>query len=680
MTTRDLAAQYDILCDNLFKKYYVLKNRDYVLRHVDLNHYGSDEDSEEAKLRAVQEKISLKISHITQALWHGHTTFTHPMKLLPSKIFDEYPKLKGTITQAYCKFIEILQANPELTKSHVEMGEQQFRTLHLCEAPGNFVRALGDYLPESQYENWTWRMNSLNPYYEAADLRQIIYDDNFMIRHMDKMVFGTDNTGNVAMFSDDYVGNLVGETGKFHLITCDGSFDCREYPGEQERVTSNLFKQCWRAANKCLQRNGCFVMKIYTFFTDEMQNLLTQISTCFQRVVFQKPACSKPGNSEVYLICIGFDEAMVNSVVDLAGRVLPALKSASNFFSAHQRDMIHFNLKSYAKFSPRERIALVIKKTNLIAEEMHKNFGFLAKTEERRAKYAAYPKVILNPWLKTAWSIVNLTDHNLEDYFAGLHPSGKFPLTAQLNDDTIPSMDQLLERIQKVECTARHPFVTVSHRCTRTPFPEFSPLIHSSMFADFSLLEWARDHKVPYYDLTYNNKNMFRRLRHELVYECDGVYVDSPFMVKNAWMELCAVVAYGSPVGCEYPRRHHLVQLIDDEHPHLIDRVHIYMVYGEQMVLTRFAASVIFFLAQFFEKVAFDKNGIHFLHRKLISHELATYMGEVSIGLPDSYDLLQFVPSLLFATPQLYDQLLEYNNTSLMHSLRKEPDNRVEEQ
>lgn len=70
-------------------------------------------------------------------------------------------------------------------------------------------------------------MNSLNPYYEPGDLKSLLFDDSFMIRHMDKMLFGPDNSGNVAAFTEDYIGHIIGETGKFHLVTCDGSFDCR---------------------------------------------------------------------------------------------------------------------------------------------------------------------------------------------------------------------------------------------------------------------------------------------------------------------------------------------------------------------------------------------------------------------------------------------------------------------
>lgn len=50
---------------------------------------------------------------------------------------------------------------------------------------------------------------------------------------------------------------------------------------------------------KCLQVNGCAVIKIYTLFSQEMLNFMNQFCPMFERVYLHKPAASKPGNSEV---------------------------------------------------------------------------------------------------------------------------------------------------------------------------------------------------------------------------------------------------------------------------------------------------------------------------------------------------------------------------------------------
>lgn len=101
-----------------------------------------------------------------------------------------------------------------------------FRTLHLAEAPGCFVQALADFLPEKSRAKWLWRANSLMPYHEAADLSNMLIDDSFMAAYIDNFLPGPDSTGNIMNFNDDYIASFLGETGKFQLITCDGSFDC----------------------------------------------------------------------------------------------------------------------------------------------------------------------------------------------------------------------------------------------------------------------------------------------------------------------------------------------------------------------------------------------------------------------------------------------------------------------
>lgn len=135
------------------------------------------------------------------------------------------------------------------------------------------------------------------------------------------------------------------------------------------------------------------------------------------------------------------------------------------------------------------------------------------------------------------------------------------------------------------------------------------------MFADYRALQDTRDMGMNCYDMCERNENEFRQLKTEFVQEFDGIYVDSPFMTKAAWLELCIIAANGKISPELYPRHTNLVSLIDNNKEMSVDRIHIYMRYGKNLVLSRFSASIIFFLANFFERVAFDKKGIHFLDR-----------------------------------------------------------------
>lgn len=64
------------------------------------------------------------------------------------------------------------------------------------------------------------------PYNETAILEKMLIDDRFLAAYIDNFLAGPDTTGNLMTFTEDYISLFLGETGKFQLVTCDGSFDC----------------------------------------------------------------------------------------------------------------------------------------------------------------------------------------------------------------------------------------------------------------------------------------------------------------------------------------------------------------------------------------------------------------------------------------------------------------------
>ena len=58
-------------------------------------------------------------------------------------------------------------------------------------------------------------------------------------------------------------------------------------------------------ALKMLTEGGNFVLKMFTIFESETVCLLYLLSCAFESVDIFKPATSKEGNSEVYVICKG---------------------------------------------------------------------------------------------------------------------------------------------------------------------------------------------------------------------------------------------------------------------------------------------------------------------------------------------------------------------------------------
>ena len=90
------------------------------------------------------------------------------------------------------------------------------------------------------------------------------------------------------------------------LVTADGSFDCLSNPSEQEAMTSHLHLCEVLAALEVLTPEGCLIVKMFTMFEASTICLLFLLCCCFENVSVYKPITSKLGNSEVYVVCMGY--------------------------------------------------------------------------------------------------------------------------------------------------------------------------------------------------------------------------------------------------------------------------------------------------------------------------------------------------------------------------------------
>ncbi|XP_029773746.1 cap-specific mRNA (nucleoside-2'-O-)-methyltransferase 2, partial [Suricata suricatta] len=90
------------------------------------------------------------------------------------------------------------------------------------------------------------------------------------------------------------------------LITADGSFDCQGNPGEQEALVSSLHYCEVVTALMTLGNGGSFVLKMFTLFEHCSINLMYLLNCSFDQVHVFKPATSKAGNSEAYVVCLHY--------------------------------------------------------------------------------------------------------------------------------------------------------------------------------------------------------------------------------------------------------------------------------------------------------------------------------------------------------------------------------------
>ncbi|XP_060924318.1 cap-specific mRNA (nucleoside-2'-O-)-methyltransferase 2 [Limanda limanda] len=254
-------------------------------------------------LNAVKNQLSDKNIQI----WHQHTTSTNRA----GKVIAAVRSAANAeiCTQAWCKFYEILGTFNLLPKEALQNGE--LNTVHLCEAPGAFIAALNHCIKTSEatrYCDWSWAANTLNPYHEANGGNTTIADDRLIANTLPWWFFGSDNTGNIMLQKhllelQQFVSNMH----RVDLVTADGSFDCQENPDEQEALVASLHYCEVTAALLLLSPGGSFVLKMFTLYEDSSTCLLYLLNCCFSSVNVFKPATSKAGNSEVYVVCLNYD-------------------------------------------------------------------------------------------------------------------------------------------------------------------------------------------------------------------------------------------------------------------------------------------------------------------------------------------------------------------------------------
>lgn len=354
-------------------------------------------------MKAALNTVKQQLSTQDVAVWHTHTTNTNPSQrvchTLKRRVQPELP------TQAWLKFYEIVNAYPIVPSEEDEEGEVEgisggdggspakgrlntslddegsavFNSVHLCEAPGAFIAALNHYLALNQPSlKWQWLGSTLNPYYEGTPPAQCVTHDRLIYHTLENWCFGTDNTGDLMKQSN--VRNLLlraERLGPIKLVTADGSFDCQADPAEQERMTHPLHMCEAAVALSILAAGGSLVLKKFTLFESETICLMYFLCCVFECVHVYKPATSKQGNSEVYVVGLKYIgreritehlEKIISAALsenppgkamfqeaDLPEDFMKQVKECSSQFMAYQTESIKRNLELFRAMPEREK-------------------------------------------------------------------------------------------------------------------------------------------------------------------------------------------------------------------------------------------------------------------------------------------------------------------------------------
>jgi 23S rRNA U2552 (ribose-2'-O)-methylase RlmE/FtsJ len=211
------------------------------------------------------------------------------------------------ISRSYFKLWEIFYTFDLFKKFNIN---DNFIFSHLAEGPGGFMEASYNY----RY-NITNKKNKNDIFYGITlkPTNDFIPDWNKI-----KKIFNNKNNvkidyGNLYLIEDvkNYITNFIDK--KANLVTADGGFDySNNFNGQEINSCQIIYSECIIALN-ILEKNGCFVCKVFDLFTISMVQILYIICLSFEKVYIYKPETSRPANSEKYLVCLYYKNNLSES-------------------------------------------------------------------------------------------------------------------------------------------------------------------------------------------------------------------------------------------------------------------------------------------------------------------------------------------------------------------------------
>lgn len=243
----------------------------------------------------------------------------------------------------------------------------------------------------------------MNPYYEANSISNTILDDRLISHTLENWIFGDDYDGDILQ--EGNIRSLISyckSLGEVNLVTGDGSIDCLDQPENQEEFVSKLHLAEFIVSLAVLADKGSMLIKLFTFYEQSSIAMLYCLNCCFDELHIFKPATSKEGNSEVYVIGIGFkkenvsekliDKMIINFKDDsksllpldaIPQEFLTQVIEAARFFMNQQVAVIEGNIRMFKRYEKLEN-DWIRKMKQLLVEEFVNLYRMARIKEEQK--------------------------------------------------------------------------------------------------------------------------------------------------------------------------------------------------------------------------------------------------------------------------------------------------------
>jgi hypothetical protein len=269
-----------------------------------------------------------------------HENFTKLMQML-DKYFDLKYKLRDLYnmkvsTNAALKMYEMI--------SLIDLVSGPINSFCNAELPGAFISAINHYAKNNN-RPLNWVASSYWPADEGAT--KSILEDKYgiYIKNQDRWLMGRrpDGTYVSGDVRDVDVITKLAQSAKTrlgcspNLYTSDAGIDVSADYNRQEEATLSINFGQILCGIMALGVGGSLVTKQYTFFTKFNRALIYELYNLFDKLHIVKPLTSRPVNSEVYLVGIGFKGA-TDAKIEQLKNILKVLDKQSIDESASMLD------------------------------------------------------------------------------------------------------------------------------------------------------------------------------------------------------------------------------------------------------------------------------------------------------------------------------------------------------
>jgi cap2 methyltransferase len=344
------------------------------IRKYRIDHGKSEEELKKTKTKMDKpyEKNSKKFSFIT-----GYFNMERDLRNYISKTYNT-----PHVTNAWLKIYE-LYTHYKL----IPYSADKFTYFDNAAFPGTFILATWHMVKTfGDIKEFKWYGSSLL----APDDKKVLEDKYRLYKsNPQRWLMNKDNDGDVTKISNiKNIKKRIG--GTIDLYTSDLGFDVSSDYNRQEEfhAHANLGQIIYGLVS--LKQGGSMVTKQYTYYLPFTASLMGIMTSLFKRVEIAKPMTSRPGNSETYLVCIGYNRK--DKLIDLLIRRLGnfnlkplttkkclgddfigAIQKSQRYFTKIQIERLNKTLSEYYRFNKKQRlIKSDIEENNAFAEDNKK--------------------------------------------------------------------------------------------------------------------------------------------------------------------------------------------------------------------------------------------------------------------------------------------------------------------